>query len=228
MVSGGGLVWLIGVVTVTWRRFNQEYRLTVADAPDGLRLGGGLVALTSETIRPGRVQAVRMVEPLLWRPFGWCRLQVDLAGDASARDGEGQAQRRQLRAVLPVGSRALVEELLDRIVPDRPRDQSPPPRRARFKSPLRYRMLAWGGTDTCVVTTSGRLRRITCWVPLEKVQSLRRVQGPVQRRLNLATVHVDTAGRAVHATLRDRDVAEADQALARYAELARAARRTRG
>jgi putative membrane protein len=88
-------------------------------------------------------------------------------------------------------------------------------------------MLAWGGTDTCVVTTSGRLRRTTCWVPLEKVQSLRRVQGPVQRRLNLATVHVDTAGRAVRAALRDRDAGEADQALTRYAELARAARRTR-
>ena len=65
-------------------------------------------------------------------------------------------------------------------------------------------------------------------MPLEKVQSLRRVQGPVQRRLNLATVHVDTAGRAVRAALRDRDTAEADQALASYAELARAARRTRG
>jgi putative membrane protein len=65
-------------------------------------------------------------------------------------------------------------------------------------------------------------------VPLEKVQSLRRVQGPVQRRLNLATVHVDTAGRAVRAALRDRDAGEADQTLDRYAELARAARRTRG
>ena len=190
VISGGGLVWLLGVITVTWRRFNLEYRLTVADAPEGLRLSGGLVSLTSETIRPGRVQAVRMVEPLLWRPFGWCRLQVDLAGGRQPSDGDGTAQRRQLRVVLPVGRRPLVEQVLDRIVPDRPQRQSPPPRRVRFKSPLRYRMLAWGGTDTCVVTTSGRLRRVTCWVPLEKVQSLRRVQGPVQRRLNLATVHV--------------------------------------
>src|SRR6185437_15493506 len=48
VISGGGLVWLLGVITVTWRRFNLEYRLTVADAPDGLRLSGGLVSLTSE------------------------------------------------------------------------------------------------------------------------------------------------------------------------------------
>ena len=47
----------------------------------------GLVALTAETIRPGRVQAVRMVEPMLWRPFGWCRLEVDVAGLRGARVG---------------------------------------------------------------------------------------------------------------------------------------------
>ena len=62
-------------------------------------------------------------------------------------------------------------------------------------------------------------------MPLEKVQSLRRVQGPVQRRLRLATIHVDTAGRSVHAALRDRDVAEADAALEDLIRLARAARR---
>jgi putative membrane protein len=213
------------VITVTWRRFNQEFRLTVAESHEGIHLRGGLIALTAETIRPGRVQAVRMVEPLLWRPFGWCRMQVDLAGRQRS-EGEGQAQRNQLRTVLPVGSAALAEELLDRLLPDRPRDQSPPPHRARFKTPLRYRMLGWGGTDACVVTTTGRLRRTTCWVPLEKVQSLRRVQGPVQRRMQLASVHLDTAGRSVRATLRDRDEHEADAALDHFAELARTARRT--
>jgi membrane protein YdbS with pleckstrin-like domain len=43
--------------------------------------------------------------------------------------------------------------------------------------------------------------------------------------MHLASVHVDTAGRNVHATLRDRNAAEADQALAQLAELARVARR---
>lgn len=223
-LASGGAVWIVSVLTLVWRRFNQEYRLTVVDAPDGLRLDGGLVALTHETIRPGRVQAARMVEPLLWRRLGWCRLEVDLAGRQRSK-GEGQAQRGQLRAVLPVGSRALAAELLDRILPDRPREQSPPPRRVFWKSPLRYRMLAWGRTAGCVATRSGRLRRVTCWVPLEKVQSLRRVQGPLQRRLGLASVHVDTAGRSVHATLRDRDTAEADRALADLTGLARTARR---
>jgi putative membrane protein len=56
------------------------------------------------------------------------------------------------------------------------------------------------------------------------VQSFREVQGPVQRRLRLASVHLDTAGGNVHAILRDRDVAEADDALVELVDLARAAR----
>lgn len=220
----GGAVPIFGGVTLIWRRFNQEYRLTLAEAADGLRLRSGLIALTSETIRPGRVQAVRMVEPFLWRRLGWCRLEVDVAG-RQRRKGEGEAQRTQLRAVLPVGSRELALELLERLLPDVPRAQFRAPRRALLKSPLRFRFLSWGRTDACVVTTSGRIRRVTAWVPLEKAQSLRRVQGPIQRRLRLASVHLDTAGRSVHATLRDRDVAEVDRVLADLVRLARAARR---
>jgi putative membrane protein len=223
-LGGGGFVWAVSLATVLWRRFNQQYRLTVAEGSDGLHLRGGMVALTAEVIRPGRVQAVRLVEPLLWRPLGWCRLEVDIAG-RQRRKGEGEAQRGQLRTLLPVGSRIVGLELVDRLVPDRPRELRRPPRRVFYKSPLRYPALSWGRSESYVATTSGRLRRVTCWVPLEKVQSLRHVQGPVQRRLSLASVHVDTAGRTVHATLRDRDAGEAVTALGELTDLARAARR---
>jgi putative membrane protein len=224
-IVGGGTAPILSVLTLVWRRFNQEYRLTVAEAPDGLRVRSGLISLSAETIRPGRVQAVRMVEPLLWRPLGWCRLEVDLAGRQRAR-GEGEAERRQLRAVLPVGSHELAMALLERIVPATPSGRLPPPRRVLAKSPLRYRFLTWGHNASYVVTTGGRLRRSTAWVPLVKVQSLRRVQGPVQRWFRLASVHLDTAGRNVHATLRDRDTAEADRALSELVELCRSARRS--
>ncbi len=223
-IGTGGILWIVGAFTAVWRRFNQLYRLTVAEGPDGLHLRGGLVALTAEVIRPGRVQAVRMVEPVLWRPLGWCRVEVDVAGRQRGK-GEGAAQRGQMRTLLPVGDRRLGLELVDRLVPDRPRELWPPPHRVFWKSPLRYRKLAWGRTDTSVATTSGRLRRVSSWVPLEKVQSLRYVEGPIQRRLGLASVHVDTAGRAVHATLRDRTAVEAARVLTELAELARAARR---
>jgi len=224
LLGGSGFIWALTGLTFVWRRFNQQYRLTVAEGPDGLHLRGGLIALTAEVIRPGRVQAVRLVEPALWRPLGWCRVEVDIAG-RQRRKGEGEAQRGQLHALIPVGTRSLGVELVDRLLPDRPRELSRPPRRVFWKSPFRYRALSWGRSETCVATTSGRLRRVTSWVPLEKVQSLRHVQGPLQRRLSLASVHVDTAGRAAHATLRDRDAAEAATALGELTDLARTARR---
>jgi hypothetical protein len=71
---------------------------------------------------------------------------------------------------------------------------------------------------------TGRLNRATTWVPLEKTQSIRRVQGPLQRPLGLATVHVDVAGKRARAEFRDRDAAEADRLVAELAALSRLAR----
>jgi len=223
-IVSGGAAELLAVATLVWRRFNQEFRFSLAQTDEGLRLHGGLVALNTETIRPGRVQAVRMVEPFLWRRLGWCRLEVDLAG-RQRRKGESETTGRSLRALLPVGSRTLGLELLEQVVPGAPKPALRAPRRVLVKSPLRFRYLAWGRSDTVVVTQTGRIRRVTVWVPLEKVQSLRRAEGPVQRALRLATVHLDTAGRALHAALRDRDRGEADEALGDLVRLARAARR---
>ena len=224
VVLGSSSAAGFGLLTVIWRRFNSGYRLVVAEASDGLRVRSGLVETTAETIPSGRVQAVRMVEPLLWRPLGWCRMEVDVAGRQSRR-GENSAEGRQLRAVLPVGSRVEAAMLLDRILPGVPAERRPPPARARFRSPLRFGNLAWGWTDSCAVTTTGWPARVTSWVPLHKVQSLRLIQGPIQRWLRLATIHLDTAGRSVHAALTDRDVGEADQVLADLVERCRAARR---
>jgi putative membrane protein len=224
VIGGSGTVGL-GLLAAFWRSFNGDYRLTVAEAPDGLRLRSGLIDTAAETIPRGRVQAIRMIEPLLWRPFGWCRLEVDVAGRQRA-GRENRSQSRDLRAVLPVGSHEDAAWLLGRLLPDAPTDRIPAPVRARYKAPLRYHYLAWGRTDTCAVATSGRVTRITSWVPLTKVQSLRRVQGPLQRRLGLASLHLDTAGRRVGASLLDRDVDEADRVLAELTELSRAARKT--
>jgi putative membrane protein len=101
---------------------------------------------------------------------------------------------------------------------------TPPPRRARVKTPLSYHFLAAGHDDTIAVAVTGRLRRVSCWVPLEKLQSVRRVQGPVQRKLGLATVHVDVAGRRVEAAFRDRDAADSARLVDELAALSRVAR----
>ena len=84
---------VLGVAAALWRQFNGEYGTTVTAAQDGIRLRSGLIQTTAETIRPGRIQAVRLVEPLIWRAFGWCRLEVDIAG--SRQRGENQSEGRR-------------------------------------------------------------------------------------------------------------------------------------
>ena len=64
---------LLGVGSFAVRRILGEYGFTVAESADGLRLRHGLLDTRSQTIPPGRVQAVRIREPLLWRRFGWVR-----------------------------------------------------------------------------------------------------------------------------------------------------------
>ena len=215
---------LLGNAVALWRRFNRSYNATVAEAPEGLRVRSGLVETTAETIPRGRVQAVQMVEPLLWRPFGWCRLEVDVAGRVRDRNDAGRGKRR-LRTLLPVGTRSEAAELLALLVPDAPAAERKPPARARWKSPLRFHHLSFGFDERYAIATGGRLARIASWVPLTKVQSLRRIEGPVQRRLGLATVYIDTAGRSFGAAFRDLDGGDSSVALERLTGFARAARR---
>lgn len=217
---------LFGSGAAVLRRINVELGFTVAEAPDGLRLRSGLLQTRSETIPAGRVQAVRLVEPLLWRPFGWCRLEIDVAQQREREVGEEDVGALT-RALLPVGARAEADALLARVLPGAatcPPPDASAPRRARFKAPLSFRRLASWHDASYVVARTGRLQAETVVVPLAKVQSIRWTQGPAQRRLRLATVHIDTAGQRWQAAARDRDVTEAEALLGELPGLAQAAR----
>ncbi len=168
---------------------------------------------------------MRLVEPLVWRALGWCRLEVDVAGPRQRRENRSESQR--LRALVPVGSRPEAEQMISELLSSQPEPSRRAPRSAPWKAPLTYHFLAWGGDDRYVVATRGRLCRKTTWVPLEKLQSVRWVQGPVQRRLGLASVRLDVAGKRVTANLEDRATAEADEAFRRLPDLARKARARR-
>jgi putative membrane protein len=61
-------------------------------------------------------------------------------------------------------------------------------------------------------------------LPLAKVQSLRRVQGPYSRALRLATVHIDLVGKSWSAAAFARDEDEAETLWPSLAERARRAR----
>jgi putative membrane protein len=216
---------LIAFASASWARFNGQFRLSIATDPDGLHVQTGLVETTAETIPWGRIQALRTVQPFFWRPFGWCRVEADLAGrNVSGR--RNRAAKRAGRALIPVGTAAQADRLVQLVMPGAPEHLLRPPSRARWKTPLRYGRLSFASNDRYAVTTSGRLRKVTDRVPLAKIQSIRWSEGPVQRRLRLASVHFDTAGRSVFASARDRDAAEAGDLLATLPDLCRHARST--
>jgi len=212
----------LGLVTRTWQQVTARYGFTVATSPDGIRIRRGLLSTVAETIPLRRVQAVRLEQPLLWRPFGWCRLVVDVAGVAG-RDS-GPKSGGLSKALLPVGymneAKHLVGLALGHDMPELTR----PPKRARVKAPLSYHFLAAGHNQVMAVTVTGRVCKKTTYLRLEKLQSVRLTQGPVQRRLSLASVHGDAAARRAHALFSDR---QADQARGLLGELADLSRRAR-
>ena len=117
---------IFALVSRMVRRVAEEWGFEVAEAPDGLRIRSGLASRVAETIPYGRVQAVRMLEPLLWRRFGWCRLELHIAGSVGHERNQPRAAIR--RALLPVGDRSQTEWLLGRVVAEHEVSLTPPPR----------------------------------------------------------------------------------------------------
>jgi putative membrane protein len=208
------------------RAINGDFDFTIGEAPDGLRLHRGLLQKRHETIPYGRIQAVRLLEPLLWRPFGWARVELDVARQPEARR---QGEARQLAHLLaPVATLDQARWLIGRLapgVPATPGRSGAPPLRAAFRAPLSYHYLSVWHDERWLVTRTGRVRPATVIVPLEKVQSIRLGSGPLLRALHLANLRVDTAGRRWVAEALCRDEKEAAGLVDRLGGLARRARR---
>ena len=197
-----------------------QFDFTVADSPDGLRLRRGLLETRAQTVPPGRIQAVRVVEPLLWRSRGWVRVEANVAGYV----GDSQ-QKASVLAPVATGEEAarLVALALPGL--DLPAvAMTGVPRRARFLDPWQWRWQSVGADERFLVVRRGRWRRETDLVPHEKVQSVRISQALLQRRLGLATVHVDTTPGPVRVTAAHRDQRAARELLDAEVTRARQAR----
>jgi putative membrane protein len=203
-----------GAVGRSVGRFVTEYDWSVGESQDGLRIDHGLLDRTHETVPPGRVQTVRIVEPLLWRRLGWVRVELNVAGSANS-------------VLVPVAPRAMAESVIARVLPGVtvPVSLSRPPRRAGRCVPVWWRGHGLAVTDSVFAARHGLLRRRLSLVPHAKVQSVRLTQGPWERLWRLADVHVDTgAGKTVTARLRDAE--EAARLLEDQAARSRTGRRT--
>ncbi|MFI7597932.1 PH domain-containing protein [Actinoplanes sp. NPDC049681] len=199
---------MAGVILQPVRRVLQDWDFRVARDPDGrLAVRFGLVETRSQVVPLNRVQSVGVTWPLLWRLQGWLHLRLDVAGYAGPQNGDARRSDR----LLPVGvfeaGRLLVWEVL-RGVDLAALATVPPPRRARWLHPFALRAMGAGLTAEVFVSRSGLLTREMTLVPYARLQSVRVVQGPIQRLLRLASVYADTAGGR-SGVAEDRDVNEA-------------------
>lgn len=210
---------LLGLVRAVIAPLVMYSAFTVATSPDGIRLRYGLLETRMQTVPPGRVQAISIVEPSLWRPFGWARLDVTVAGYA----GERQA----LSSVLvPVAPRQVAVHLVGQVFPGANVD-------AIQLLPASSKGLASGtagaGTDDHVfVTRHGLLCRRTDVIAHARAQSVRLTVNPLQRLLGLATVHIDAPPGPVRVAAADRDLGEARAIVESTARRAQAARAVDG
>jgi putative membrane protein len=188
-----GLIPLaIGLVSMISRRVFQMFNFTLAQSARGVRVTRGLFNLTSQSVPVNRIQGIRVIQPILWRPLGWYRVDVNVLGYGSSEGGDNDTSATSV--LVPVADSRDVEITLARILPGLDLAQvelHAAPRRAKWLRPYDFWTLRYGTDDRVVVTEHGWLTHVRNLVPHAKTQSVRLSQGPLQRRLGLADVSFD-------------------------------------
>ncbi|MDQ1293871.1 MAG: putative rane protein [Actinomycetota bacterium] len=200
---------LIMLGSLLWDRFSHGFAFRVSTSPDGLRLRHGLLEQQAQTVPPGRIQALRVSQPFLWRRRDWWRIQMIIAGYGLDSSGPSQA----LNVLLPVGTRAETLGVLAMALPDlgdtgpdTPREVVEAgmtetttdrgfvtvPQKARFLDPVGWQRGGFRFTGNILLVRHGRFHRTLDLVPHARTQSCGVKQGPVQRRLGLSTFTVHT------------------------------------
>jgi putative membrane protein len=190
---------VLGAGGFLWSRFSTAFGFTSATSPDGIRIRRGLLETISQTVPPRRVQAVRLTQPLLWRWRGWWRVEAYIAGYG----GEEASTAAQSGVLMPVGSRGDALTALWLVVPDIGVDDVPAvrgeaagyvitPRRARVVDPFVWSRQGVLVTREAMLMRTGLLTRTLDVVPHGRTQSVGISQGPIERRLGIANLHMHT------------------------------------
>lgn len=227
---------LIGSATYYFSRFTKSLRYSIAGTPDGVRVGFGLFTTSNETLPPGRIHAISVSQPLLWRLFGWWEIRVNKASHSSNSGAAGQANT----TILPVGSLADAARVLALILPSFTAEEQHSlvtagllgtgradragsvesagddgyrnaPHRAAWLRPFSWRRTGYSVAEDVVLIRSGQLSRQLVLIPLARLQSVAIEQGPVRRMLRLASARLHTVTGPVFGTLSVVDVDEASR-----------------
>ncbi|QYH37103.1 hypothetical protein FFT87_04265 [Salinibacterium sp. M195] len=195
-------------------RLTKSLRYSIASTRDGIRVGYGLLSTTNETLPPGRIHAVEVSQPLLWRPAGWWEIKINTASQATSATGDAAK-----KTLLPVGDMADVHRVLQLILPTLADEKSrellecglaagahdddfvTSPKRARA-----LRWFSWRRNGFTMISDAVALRKGSIWrslvlVPQARMQSVSMGEGPLLRRMGLAELRVHTVAGPISATI---------------------------
>ena len=225
---------LIGLGALWVRTIFRSLRYSIAPTPDGVRITFGLLTTITEIVPPGRVHAVEVEQPILWRPFGWWKIRINRLSGRSASEGNTD----QFTTALPVGTALDVERVLRLLQPTVGEDEwalivregivgptdedsfTTTPKRARIIRPLSWRRNGFRLTDDLLLLRRGFIWRKLAFVPLARMQSFGVNQGPVDRALRVASVRAHVVSGPVYASVA---AVDRDRALELFDDVARAA-----
>ncbi|MGN8553085.1 UNVERIFIED_CONTAM: PH domain-containing protein [Microbacterium sp. SLM126] len=237
-----GVTWLLFAMVPTligfgayWvRSIVRSLRYSIAPTPDGVRITFGLLTTVTEIVPPGRVHALEVTQPILWRPAGWWMIRINRLTGRSA----GDTSTDQFTTVLPVGTAADVERVLRLLQPHVPEAEWPlivqegvlgpgeadsftnTPRRAWWIRPLSFRRNGFRLTGDLLLLRRGVIWRKLAILPLPRLQSLGLHQGPLDRMSRVATLRAHVVTGPVYANL---SAIDRDSALALFADASGAA-----
>lgn len=196
----------LGLGGVLWAQVNKNFAFRAFATPEGIRIKRGMTEARSQSIPPKRVHAIEVSQPLLWRKPGWYKVRILQAGYA------GENQKETYDFLLPMGGLSEAQLAMWLVVPDLGVDAplelinaalqgnnaiADPyfhgvKRSVRWIDWFSWKRRAFAITKTVLITRDGWLRRRAIIIPFERLQSLSVHQGPLERKLGVATVNVET------------------------------------
>ncbi|MGO1957359.1 PH domain-containing protein [Microbacterium sp.] len=207
---------LIALGAVLWTKVSQSLRYSIAETQNGVRITYGLTTTTTQTIPPGRIHALEVSQPILWRPFGWWKIKINrMSGKSQSQQQSGQSQ--QSAQVLPVGTRADVERVLRVCLPYLPvadlplmvdngmywpaPDAADPYRtmakRGWWRRPFSFKRHGFAVTGYGLFLRRGTIWRKQAVFPLARLQGVSIAQGPIDRMQRVAWAQAHAVAGAV-------------------------------